>query len=72
MSDHDISRGDVFKTPAGPIKVKGIQTCGDLMVTDPTVSHPQDARAGRWTIERSLFEDDLESGDIERASLEVV
>lgn len=71
MSEYE--RGDVFTTPSGPIEVKAVGRYGDyLTVTDPTVNHPQDARAGRWKLEVSLLEDDLEDGTIERATLEVV
>jgi hypothetical protein len=67
----DVMHGDVYQTDDGPIQVKGIQTNGDVVVTDPTVSNPQDSRAGRWTIARFQFEDSLARGEIEPASLEV-
>lgn len=69
---HDINIGDVFDTENGPIKVLGIQSCGDLIVTDPTESHPQSDRAGTWTVERSGFEKDLNHGTVERSALNVV
>jgi len=73
MSDeHDFERGDVFTTPNGPIQVESVGRFGAyLTVTDPTVHHPQDARAGTWEVEVPLVEDDLEDGTMERASLEV-
>jgi len=61
----------VFQSDEGPIQIKGIDE-GDILVTDPTVVHPQDSRAGSWEIEVSLLWDDLERGEVERATLDVV
>lgn len=75
MSDeysYEFERGDVFTGDSGTIKVEGVSRFGDyLTVSDPTVDHPQDARAGTWTVERGLLEQDLDEGTVERASLEV-
>lgn len=69
----DIERGDVFKTDGGPIKVLSVSRHGDYLdVTDPTVDHSQDARYGQWSIERYELEEGLESGSVERGSLEVM
>lgn len=73
MSDDniDVDRGDVFQTPDGPVSVVELTPNDDLVVTDPTVSNPIDSRAGNWTIERDLFESDLERGVVEPARLDV-
>lgn len=70
VHDIEVSKGDVFKTPDGPIKVVSYPT-DDVLVTDPTIDHPQDARASNWTIDLTMLKDDLIRGDIERGTLEV-
>lgn len=72
QSQLDVSVGDVFKTEGGPIQVQGIQTDGDLRVTDPTVDHPQAARAGEWGVTRHEFEERAAKGEIEPANIQVV
>lgn len=68
----EIQNGDVFITPEGPIRV--LSNHYELKVEDPTVTHPQDARASPWHIDPELFEQDLKDPDsgVRRASLEVV
>jgi hypothetical protein len=69
-NDNEFETGDVFVTPDGPIKI--VSTVGtDLTVTDPTVDHPQDARASNWDIDPFMLRDGLEDGRVERGSLEV-
>lgn len=56
----ELKRGDVFRNGDTDevLQIKGFQTNGDVMVTDPTVSHPQDGRSGTWPIPvLELFED---------------
>lgn len=65
------SVGDVFQSDDGPIQIKSID--GDeLFVTDPTVAHPQDSRAGTWRIDADLLRGDITSGYVEQATLDVV
>lgn len=69
--DVDLSVGDVFQTQDGPIQIKSID--GDeLLVTDPTVTHPQDARAKSWRTDADLLRADITTGYVKKASLDVV
>lgn len=65
------SVGEVFQSDEGPIQITGIDG-SELLVTDPTVTHPQDSRAGSWEIDADLLRADLEDGGVERATLDVV
>lgn len=73
MSDVSIERGDVFITPDGPIQVETVRRFGKgTLVSDPTVTHAQDSRAGWWRVDIDTLADDVESGDVERATLEAI
>lgn len=73
MSDADFETGDVFETPDGPIQITDVSRYDEhVKVTDPTEVHPQNARYGEWVFHRDSLRDGLQSGEIERATLEVV
>lgn len=68
MSENII--GYTFQTKEGPIQVKS-KVGTDFRITDPTVTHPQDSRSGMWNVDAETFKEDLQEGNIERASLKV-
>jgi len=70
----ELKRGDVFRNSEFDevLQVKGFQTNGDVMVTDPTVSHPQDGRSGTWPVPILELFEDWSRNNIYPVSLEAV
>lgn len=51
-----IRPGDVFKTPDGQLLVESIdRDTRQVVVSDPTVTHPQHARYGQWTVDLGML-----------------
>lgn len=72
LEQSEIGIGDILSTPCGPVKILPGGAADELVVEDPTVSHPQDSRAGTWRISKYEVKRGLRNDEIEPASLTVV
>lgn len=71
MCESTIQEGHVYQTPDGPVRIVSKVAPDKFRVTDPTAFHPQDGRSGYWDVPAEDFREDVATGTIERATLEV-
>lgn len=73
LDEMGLKKGDVYLASGEVHRVEAIRVDVDkVVITDPTVSHPQDNRHGQWSIPITGLYEDWKQGKITPAILDTV
>ncbi|MFD1570093.1 MULTISPECIES: hypothetical protein [Haloferacaceae] len=73
IDEMGLKSGDVYLANGKAHQIESIDIAVDrLVLADPTVNHPQDARSGQWSVPITGLYQDWRQGKIDPATMDAV